>query len=75
MAHLNDHHRTWRRSSRCASTACIEIALGPTTVSVRDSEHPTGVRLDFTAPAWNAFLDQLRRGGLGNSRETGDAER
>jgi hypothetical protein len=73
--HNDDQHRTWRRSSRCASTACIEVALDAAIVSVRDSEHPAGARLAFPAPAWNAFLVELRQGRLGNSRTSGDAER
>jgi len=75
MAHIDDQHRTWRRSSRCASTACIEVALGATIVSVRDSKDPAVASLDFPAPAWNAFLDMLRQGSTGNSREPGDAGR
>jgi hypothetical protein len=73
--HDDDQHRPWRRSSRCASTACIEVALGAAIVKVRDSEHPAGARLEFPAAAWNAFLGGLRQGRLGNSHASGDAER
>jgi len=69
----NEPKIQWRRSSRCANQACIEIALTTTIVSVRDSDDPAGTRLDFPAPAWRAFLDGIRDGRLDDSRAAGDA--
>jgi hypothetical protein len=40
---------------------------------MRDSKDPAGNRLDFAAPAWRAFLDDIRTGRLDASRVTGDA--
>jgi len=73
MYDTDDQYRTWRRSSRCSNAACIEIALSTTIVSLRDSEDPAGNRLDFAAPAWRAFLDEIRNGRLDVSRAAGDA--
>lgn len=35
---------------------CLEVALTPTTVHVRDSKHPAGPRMALTPTAWSAFL-------------------
>jgi hypothetical protein len=52
----------WRRSSRCDSSACVEVAwAGPTTVWVRDSEDPDGPVLEFDPQAWEQFIDWIRR--------------
>lgn len=59
MADLN-----WRRSSRCGSGTCVEVARLPHSgaVVVRDSKEPNGPVLVFTADEWAGFLDGARRG-------------
>ena len=52
----------WRRSSRCESHTCIEIAALPGLAIVRDGKEPDGEVLAFAAPAWAAFLESVRRG-------------
>jgi Domain of unknown function (DUF397) len=41
----------------------VEVARNlPGIVAVRDSRDPDGPKLVFTAAAWRAFLDGVRRG-------------
>lgn len=35
---------------------CVEIAICPHTIHVRDSKTPTGPTLQVTATAWSAFI-------------------
>ncbi len=53
---------TWRRSRRCGSSSCVEVATDGDTVMLRDSDDPDGPRLTFSAAAWQAFLADLRAG-------------
>lgn len=56
--------RTWLRSSFCqgASDTCVDVALGPGDIGVRDSKAPDGPVLRFTAEEWEAFLLGVRNG-------------
>jgi hypothetical protein len=47
----------WRKSTKCDSGACIEIASGPL---IRDSADPGGPVLEFTPAAWTAFTAAIR---------------
>ncbi|MFJ3747750.1 DUF397 domain-containing protein [Streptomyces albidoflavus] len=62
MTHVNDASTlpvTWWKSSRSDSGAqCVECGiLSPTTVAVRDSKHPQGPALLFSAAALSAFVE------------------
>ncbi|AGI88316.1 MULTISPECIES: DUF397 domain-containing protein [Streptomyces] len=62
MTHVNDASTlpvTWWRSSRSDSGAqCVECGIvSPTTVAVRDSKHPQGPALLFSAAALSAFVE------------------
>lgn len=39
--------------------SCVEIAIAPRTIHVRDSKHLTGPRLALTPAAWADFLHAL----------------
>jgi hypothetical protein len=52
----------WRRSTRCGSSACVEVAIGRGSVFVRDSKDPKGPVLTFTAAEWSAFADGVAAG-------------
>ena len=52
----------WRRSSRCDSNACVEVAHASGEVLLRDSKDPDGPRLSFAAAQWSAFLDGVKDG-------------
>jgi hypothetical protein len=52
----------WRKSSYSGSNggACVEIGTAGAAVAVRDSKHPDGLLLAFTADTWKAFTDQMK---------------
>ncbi|MEX2984696.1 DUF397 domain-containing protein [Streptomyces sp. C36] len=56
----------WRKSSYSGPGAggtddCVEVADNiPTLVPVRDSKRLTGPTLTFTAPAWAAFVADVK---------------
>jgi hypothetical protein len=55
---------TWHKSSYSGGSGgdCLETAdPHATLVPVRDSKHPSGRVLLFTAPAWSAFLTHITR--------------
>jgi uncharacterized protein DUF397 len=55
MAEFNLPQR-WRKSSRCDTSACVEIAFSAERdrVYLRNSADP-GVHLELSAGAWHAF--------------------
>lgn len=53
----------FRRSSSCGPTACVEVAVGPSRVLVRDGKAgPASLCLEFTAAEWSAFVEGVKRG-------------
>ncbi|GHE27314.1 MULTISPECIES: DUF397 domain-containing protein [Streptomyces] len=55
----------WFKSSYSDGTdgnSCVELALTPRTVHVRDSKDTTGPRLAFAPDAWARFLPYVQRG-------------
>lgn len=51
---------SWRRSSRCGHNGnCVEVRLDGDGVLVRDSKHPDGPVLAFTAQEWTDFVASL----------------
>ncbi|MCZ9343518.1 DUF397 domain-containing protein [Streptomyces sp. TRM76130] len=54
----------WFKSSHSGGNdgnSCVEIAITPRTVHVRDSKHtPDGPRLALPPESWAAFVSQLR---------------
>lgn len=52
----------WRRSSRCDSTTCVEVATEHDRIRVRSSSEPDGPILEFTVPEWINFIAGLRQG-------------
>ncbi len=55
---------TWRRSRRCGSAACVEVAADTQSIHMRDSKDPHGGRLTFSHAEWRHFLATIRSGGL-----------
>lgn len=43
---------------------CVEIALSPGDIAIRDSKNPNRPTLHFTSPAYRAFSDALLQGAL-----------
>lgn len=63
----------WKRSSRCASNACVEVAHGPGRVLVRDSDRVDSPVLVFSAEDWALVLSDTACGivPLGFDHTTG----
>ena len=55
---------TYTKSTRSTGTGnCVEVATLPDSHrAVRDSKHPTGPALTFTASQWAAFTTSIRTG-------------
>jgi hypothetical protein len=55
----------WRRSDRCGEAGtCVEVAVTPDAVLVRDGKDPDGPHLSLTYGAWHALLAGLRAGAF-----------
>jgi hypothetical protein len=52
----------WRRSSRCASSSCVEVAAVNDEVLLRDSKNPEVPPLSFTREEWTAFVGGVKLG-------------
>lgn len=55
-----EHWTSWRKSSFSDGTNagnCVEMALSPAAVAVRDSKNPDGPHLEFPHLHWRRFLD------------------
>jgi hypothetical protein len=52
----------WRKSAASTSggASCLEVALMPDLVLVRDSKDTEGPRLKFTPTVWAGFVETLR---------------
>jgi hypothetical protein len=57
---MADGRMQWRRSTRCESASCLEVANDGTTVRMRNSTHPDGPELSFTTDEWVTFLNGLK---------------
>lgn len=55
----------WRKSGRSAGNGnCIEVAVLPGAMAVRDSKDPQGPVLQFNTVAWNGFISSVRAGAF-----------
>lgn len=54
----------WFKSSFCNAGAneCVEVAIGPDEIRVRDSKDRAAGQLTFTRAEWTAFLAGARAG-------------
>jgi hypothetical protein len=53
---------SFRSASDCGDTSCVEAAVAPEEVLVRDSKDVAGPVLRFTRTEWEAFLTGAKRG-------------
>ena len=61
----------WRKSSRCGTSTCVEIAKVDGQYLMRDSKHPDQPALIFNQAEWDAFTAGVQAGEF---RFTGAAE-
>lgn len=54
----------WRRSRRCDSNTCVEVAFLDAAVATRDGKDPEGAVLCFSRAGWAAFVAGLRAGAF-----------
>lgn len=53
----------WRKAKRSMSNGnCVEVALAPGTVAIRDSKDPDGPVLRYSPDSWRSFLCAARTG-------------
>jgi hypothetical protein len=55
-------HAEWHASTLCQNATCVEVALGPDLVGIRDGKDRSGPILAFGAEEWHAFIEGVRRG-------------
>jgi len=61
-----DEALNWFKSARSGNGGnCVEVAMLPDAVLVRDSKDPQGPRLEFTVAEWQAFVQGARDGEFG----------
>ena len=55
---------TWRKAAKSADNGgCVEVAfLDDGRVALRDSKHPDGPVLPYTAMEWDCFVDGVEKG-------------
>jgi hypothetical protein len=58
-----DDPTTWRRSSACLPTDCVEVASHAHEVWIRDSADPWGPVLRITGAAWRSFISRIMAEG------------
>ncbi|MET8812324.1 DUF397 domain-containing protein [Streptomyces sp. NPDC004549] len=59
----NTSELAWFKSSYSGGTdgnSCVEIAVTPSVIHVRDSKHQTGPQLALTQDTWTAFVSTVR---------------
>jgi len=61
MSQIGSAGLAWRKSTRCESQHCVEVAQVAAGMAVRDSTDPGWVII-FDGPSWRAFLGTLRAG-------------
>ena len=52
----------WRKSSRCGTSTCVEVAKIDDNYMIRDSKNPEAAALSFTKAEWEAFVEGVNAG-------------
>ncbi|GIF15155.1 hypothetical protein Ate01nite_51870 [Actinoplanes teichomyceticus] len=52
----------WRKSSRCGTSTCVEVAKVDDNYLIRDSKNPEAAALTFTKAEWDAFIEGVTAG-------------
>ncbi|MFI6077529.1 DUF397 domain-containing protein [Actinoplanes sp. NPDC051343] len=59
---IDNNNIAWRKSTRCGSNACVEVAKVDGQYLVRDSKNPQVSALAFTEAEWVAFTEGVAAG-------------
>jgi hypothetical protein len=52
---------SWIKSTYCGSGACVEVALHPSSIFVRDAKQSANHDvLPFSKSAWRTFIEQVK---------------
>jgi hypothetical protein len=62
VSRSSQHELRWRKASASASSNCVEVAMTPDAIYVRDSKAPNAGMLTFTKSEWAAFLTGVGMG-------------
>jgi hypothetical protein len=68
---MSIRNRTWFKSSYSSGEGgeCLEVAVHPTAIHIRDSKTPTSPHLTVSPAAWSAFVSLgTDRDRIGNPR-------
>ena len=57
-----DASPSWRRSTRCSESGCVEVASTGAGSMMRDSKLDQSPILEFDADSWAAFVAGVRAG-------------
>ena len=60
--HEGSENLVWRKSSRCGTSACVEIAADTNAVYLRNSQDPAARRLVFSHGEWASFIASVKAG-------------
>lgn len=52
----------WRKSSRCGTSTCVEVAKVEDQYLIRDSKNPEVAALSFSKDEWEAFVEGVTAG-------------
>lgn len=66
-----DNPESWRRSSTCIPTDCVEVATVAHEVWIRDSADPDGPVLRVSCAAWHSFITRIAATGAVSARRNG----
>ncbi|MCW8117930.1 MULTISPECIES: DUF397 domain-containing protein [Streptomyces violaceoruber group] len=61
---IRETEPVWFKSSYSSGTdgnSCVELAVTPATIHIRDSKDTNGPRLTLTPAAWSSFLPYASR--------------
>jgi hypothetical protein len=62
MAALDLAEASWQKSRYSSANGCVEVAVLPDTVAVRDSKDRGGPVLMFNQTEWRAFVGAVKDG-------------
>jgi Domain of unknown function (DUF397) len=59
---IGDPDVSWRQSSFCLGSGCVEVAVSDDCVGVRDSKVSGGAALSFDREEWRVFVAGVKAG-------------